>query len=130
MIDRPHDEIITTKLVYRVKTKMDGTKRFKARLVGKGFQQNKNFSYGEIHAPVAKMSTIRTFLNIACQKQIKTAQLDIKTAFLYTKLDPNENIYLEIPDGLEKQPDKVMKLKRAIYGLKQVPKKWNEIDVQ
>jgi hypothetical protein len=45
--------------------------------------------------------------------------MDIKTAFLYGKLD--EKIYMEQPEGFAKrgQKNQVCRLKKAIYGLKQ-----------
>ena len=45
--------------------------------------------------------------------------LDIKTAFLYGKLD--EKVYMEQPEGfkVKGQECKVLRLRRAIYGLKQ-----------
>ena len=55
--------------------------------------------------------------------------LDVKTAFLYGKLD--EEIYVEQPEGfkLKGQEDKVLQLYRAIYGLKQAALAWwKELD--
>jgi hypothetical protein len=52
--------------------------------------------------------------------------MDIKTAFLYGKL--NEEIYMEQPEGFTKrgQENQVCRLKKAIYGLKQASHTWNE----
>jgi len=55
--------------------------------------------------------------------------LDIKTAFLYEQLD--KEIYMEQPDGfkLKGQKRKVLRLCRAIYGLKQAALAWwKELD--
>ena len=45
--------------------------------------------------------------------------VDVKTAFLYGKLD--EEIYMQQPEGfkLKGQENKVLRLHCAIYGLKQ-----------
>ena len=50
--------------------------------------------------------------------------LDVKTAFLYGELE--EELYMEQPEGfkLQGQERKVMRLKRAIYGLKQAALAW------
>ena len=50
--------------------------------------------------------------------------LDVKTAFLYGKLD--EKIYMHQPEGfkLKGQEHKVLRLHRALYGLKQVTLSW------
>ena len=50
--------------------------------------------------------------------------VDVKTAFLYGKL--NEEIYMQQPEGfkLRGQENKVLHLRRAIYGLKQAALAW------
>lgn len=41
---------------------------------------------------------------------------DVKTTYLHGKL--KEEIYMELPDGIQANQEKVCKLKRSIYGLK------------
>jgi hypothetical protein len=54
---------ITCKWVYKVKTCSDGSfKRYKARLVARGFQQEQGRDYDETFSPVAHMITITLFL--------------------------------------------------------------------
>lgn len=50
--------------------------------------------------------------------------MDAVTAFLNAPVD--EEIYLEQPDGFVEGTNKVWMIKKAIYGLKQSPKMWNE----
>src|SRR3954466_11548021 len=50
--------------------------------------------------------------------------MDVKTAFLHGELD--EEIFMDQPQGFEseKHGDKVCRLKRSIYGLKQSSRQW------
>jgi hypothetical protein len=52
--------------------------------------------------------------------------MDIKTAFLNGEFE--EEIYMTQPDGfiVKGQEDKVCKLMKSLYGLKQIPKQWHE----
>ena len=67
------------KWVYRIKNEHDGSKRYNARLVVKGFQQKKGIDYLEIFSPVVKMSTIRLVLGMVATENLHLKQLDVKT---------------------------------------------------
>ena len=70
-----------------------GKKRYKARLVVKGFAQKKGIDFDEIFSPVVKMTSIRTILSIVAIKDLHLEQLDVKTTFLYGDLE--EEIYMQ-----------------------------------
>ncbi|MBW0574515.1 hypothetical protein O181_114230, partial [Austropuccinia psidii MF-1] len=54
---------------------------------------------------------------------LRFEQLDIKSVFLNAPLE--DEVYLSIPQGLERDKKKVcLKLKKAIYGLRQAPLAW------
>lgn len=119
VVKKPDNKrLIETKWVF--KRKHDGIK--KARLVAKGYQEN---IVNDVYAPVAKMATIRMLLAHALHHKYKVHQLDIPSAFLNGCL--NSEIYLKIPEGF-KIDDKnyAWKLNKAIYGLRESPKCWNE----
>ncbi|RVW84596.1 Retrovirus-related Pol polyprotein from transposon TNT 1-94 [Vitis vinifera] len=58
------------KWVYRIKNEHDGSKRYKGRLVVKGFQQKEGIDYIEIFSPIVKMSTIRLVLGMVVAKNL------------------------------------------------------------
>lgn len=128
----PHGRLpLTTTWVFKVKTKGDGqVERYKARLCVRGFQQRIGLDYQEVFAPTSGKVAQRTFLTHATLMDYEIQQVDIKTAFLNAQL--NEDIYLEIPqglkEGLEHDPrgKQVLKLNKSLYGLKQAPRLWHQ----
>ncbi|GJX91865.1 putative ribonuclease H-like domain-containing protein [Tanacetum coccineum] len=58
--------------------------------------------------------------------QFKLQKMDVKSAFLYGKIE--EEVYVCQPPGFEDPdfPDKVYKVEKALYGLHQAPKAWYE----
>ena len=50
---------LQNKWVYRLKEEDGGKKRYKARLVVKGFEQKNSIDFDEIFSPVVKMTSIR-----------------------------------------------------------------------
>ncbi|KAI9153855.1 hypothetical protein LWI28_017540 [Acer negundo] len=117
---------IGCKWVYKRKRGMDGkVETFKARLVAKGYTQKEGIDYEETFSPVAMLKSIRILLSIAASLDLEIWQMVVKTAFLNGSLD--ESIYMMQPEGfIEKgQVDKVCKLQKSIYGLKQASRSWN-----
>ena len=98
--------------------------RFKSRIVAKGFGQIYGIDYDETFAPVARLDTLRILLALAAIFDMEVHCIDIKTAFLHGRLD--EEIYMEQPEGFVKKgsEDKVCRLLKAIYGLKQAGRQW------
>jgi len=88
---------LQNKWVYRVKIEHDGSKRFKARLVVKGFQQKKGIVYSEIFSPVMKLTIIKVVLGIVGAENLHLEQLDVKIAFFHGDL--GKDIYMQQPEG-------------------------------
>ena len=115
------------KWIFTVKYKTDGNvDRYKARLVAKGFTQSYGIDYQETFAPVAKLNTVRVLLSLAANLDWSLHQLDVKNAFLNGDLE--EEVYMDIPAGLETTSNfnKVCRLRKSLYGLKQSPRAWFE----
>ncbi|GJS78518.1 copia protein [Tanacetum coccineum] len=59
----------------------------KARLVAQGYTQEEGIDYDEVFAPVARIEAIRLFLAYASFKDFVVYQMDVKSAFLYGKIE-------------------------------------------
>ena len=117
---------IGCKWIYKRKRGVDGNvETFKARLVAKGYTQKEGVDYEETFSPVAMLKSIRILLSIAAHYDYEIWQMDVKTAFLNGYLE--ETIYMEQPEGFisKDEKQKVCKLQRSIYGLKQASRSWN-----
>ncbi|KAL0463005.1 UNVERIFIED_CONTAM: Retrovirus-related Pol polyprotein from transposon TNT 1-94 [Sesamum latifolium] len=104
------------KRVYKCKFGADEeVTAFKARLVAKGYTQ----------PPVAMAKSIRILLAIAAWYDYEIWQMDVKTAFLNGFVE--EEIYMDQPEGFTvvEEEQKVSRLQRSIYGLKQAFRSWN-----
>ncbi|GJZ24345.1 putative ribonuclease H-like domain-containing protein, partial [Tanacetum coccineum] len=71
---------------------------------------------------VARIEAIRLFLAYASFKDFVVYQMDVKSAFLYGKIE--EEVYVCQPPGFEDPefPDRVYKVEKALYGLHQAPR--------
>ncbi|GJZ15497.1 putative ribonuclease H-like domain-containing protein [Tanacetum coccineum] len=100
--------------------------RNKARLVAQRYTQEEWIDYDEVFAPVARIEAIRLFLAYASFKDFVVYQMDVKSAFLYGKIE--EEVYVCQPPGFEDPdfPDRVYKVEKALYGLHQAPRAWYE----
>ncbi|KAL0439498.1 UNVERIFIED_CONTAM: hypothetical protein Slati_2432800 [Sesamum latifolium] len=114
------------KLVYKRKLGANGeVTAFKARLVAKGYTQRPGFDFEETYSPVAMAKSIRILLAIAAWYDYEIWQMDVKTAFLNGFGE--EEIFMDQPEGFTTigEEQKVCRLQRSIYGLKQASRSWN-----
>nr|GEV56928.1 Gag-Pol polyprotein [Tanacetum cinerariifolium] len=126
LVDKPFGKNVI-KLKWLWKNKKDEDQiviRNKARLVAKGYAQEERIDFKESFAPVARLEAVQIFIAYAAQKSIPIYQMDMKTAFLNGPL--NEEVYVIQPDGFvdPNHLEKVYRLRKAIYGLKQAPGAW------
>ena len=92
--------------------------RYKARLVAKGFVQKYGVYFDEVFAPVARLETVRVLIAIAEQESWEIHHMDVKSAFLNGEL--KEEVY-----AVEGREGSVLRLRKALYGLRQAPRAWN-----
>ena len=148
-------KIVSCRWVYALKRNGSGdVYRFKSRLVAKGYSQTQGIDYDEVFAPVVRYDTLRFLMAYSARHDFELKHVDVKTAFLHGQL--HEDIYMEVPeipkmvmdelmkraqerniydnnvlrnlhDGMKaKNENKVLKLNRSIYGLKQAAKEWHD----
>ena len=113
---------LTVKWLLKRKLAPDGSiTRYKARLVARGFQQVQGFDFTETYSGVVKDVSSRILFAIAASLGWHVHQMDVETAFLNSEL--YEEIFIYAPEGYWSQ-GKILKLLKAIYGLKQSPRVW------
>ncbi|KAJ2944224.1 hypothetical protein O0L34_g18204 [Tuta absoluta] len=106
--------VVDSKWLFRIKEEGGNTKRYKARLVARGFSQRYGEDYDETYSPVVRHSSLRLLLALAAKSNLNVDQMDVKTAFLNGEL--KETVYMKQPEGFEEMGDDyVCLLKRSLY---------------
>ena len=120
----PKSKIVPSQLVFDIRKNPDGTiKKYKCRLVARGDLQSWD-TYNDTFADTVSTKSVNMLFSIAAKQDLVMESIDIKTAFLYSKM--NEEVYLKRPAGLDPSfgiPEYV-KLNKCIYGLKQAAREW------
>jgi Reverse transcriptase (RNA-dependent DNA polymerase) len=95
----------------------------KARLVVRGDQQSKSMT-GDTYAATLAARSFRVFIAIAARFDLELIQYDAVNAFVHANLD--EKVCMKMPRGYTK-PGAVLKLNRALYGLRRSPILWQKL---
>jgi hypothetical protein len=120
--------VIGCRWVFKVKRDANGKAvKWKGRLVAKGYKQQYGIDFHDTFAPVLKYKSLRIILVLSLHFNTHLEQLDVKTAFLNASV--KEDIYISVPEGMSLKDGYVLKLNKALYGIKQAPREWHsEID--
>lgn len=122
-------KVVGGKWVYALKPGPDGQDKYKARFVAKGYSQVPGKDYQETFSPTARMTSIRSLMQLAVQYNLTVHQMDVKTAYLNAPIDCE--LFVEQPEGFavsNKDGDElVCKLNKSLYGLKQSGRNWNGV---
>jgi hypothetical protein len=112
-------------VVYKVKKNAAGEViKHKARLITKGYVQQPGMDFDEVFTPIARIESVR-LLALATHEGWPVHHMDVKSAFLNGELV--EEVYVRQPPGfiIDDQEDKVLRLDKALYELRQAPSAWN-----
>nr|GEU70370.1 hypothetical protein [Tanacetum cinerariifolium] len=92
LVDLPKGKkAIGTKWVFRNKKDERGIMiKNKARLVAQGYTQEEGIDYDEVFAHVARIEAIRLFLSYASFLGFMVYQMDVKSTFLYERIEEEE----------------------------------------
>lgn len=110
---------LTSRWVFKVKD----SGHHKARLVIRGCEQKYGINYDETFSPVVSPNSLRILFALAADNNNRIISFDVKTAFLYGNL--KETIYMYPPESFNYK-NKLCKLTKSLYGLKQASLNWNE----
>lgn len=122
----PRHRAIGLKWVYKIKKNSYGEiTKHKARLVANGYVQQQGLDSEEVFALVARIESVRPLLAMAAQEGWQVHHMDVKSAFLNGELV--EEVYVRQLPGfvVSGQEEKVLRLNKALYGLRQAPRAWN-----
>ena len=125
LVDLPKGKrLMESGWVYDVKTGMDGEVVHKSRFVAKGYSQVYGMDYFEVFSPTMQIKTFRTLLALhSGQRGINMECWDVSSAFLFAPME--EEVYIRQPRWYDKG-QKVMKLLKSLYGLKQSSRNWSK----
>nr|GEY10260.1 retrovirus-related Pol polyprotein from transposon TNT 1-94 [Tanacetum cinerariifolium] len=86
--------------------------------------QEEGIDFKESFTLVARLEAVRIFIAYVTHKSFLIFQMDVKTAFPNGPL--KEEVYVAQLDGFvdPDHPEKVYRLRKALYGLKRAPRAW------
>nr|GEV13963.1 reverse transcriptase domain-containing protein [Tanacetum cinerariifolium] len=132
LVDLPKGKkSIGTKWVFRNKKDKRGIMiKNKSRLVTQGYTQEESIDYDEVFAPVARIKAIGLFLAYASFMGFMEYHMDMKSAFLYGRIE--DEVYVCQPPWFKDHdhPNKVYKVVKALYGLHQALRACTLVDME
>lgn len=123
LIERPPNVTVLQPL-WIYKTKADGT--LKSRLTVNGKRQE---MLEDCYAAVVAKSTLRLLVKLSLMLEWELHHLDVSNAFVFGSLpETDPPVFMYQPRGfvVEGKENLVCRLKRSLYGLKNLPKIWRE----
>ena len=96
----------------------------KARKVARGFSQVHTVDdFVETYSPTPEALCVKTVVAVAVERDWELRQLDVKQAYIQTDL--GYDVYMKLPDGCGDKSGEIVKLNKAVNGLKQAGRQWS-----
>jgi hypothetical protein len=108
--------------VFAKKPNADGTVKYKARYVAKGYNQKEGTDFAHTFAPTTTFTSMRVLLTIAAKNNWPIYNFDFVAAYLNAPID--EEVWVAAPEGLEVVEGEACLLQKALYGTKQAARCW------
>ncbi|KAF8795392.1 Retrovirus-related Pol polyprotein like [Argiope bruennichi] len=92
-------KVLGCRWVYDIKQdEKNNVRKYKSRLVAQGFKQRPGVDFTDVFAPLVNFDVIKfLFVLLVCILGWNHAQIDVKAAYLYGKLDTP--VYMQQPEG-------------------------------
>ena len=110
---------MSTRWVITEKQYSDGSKRPKARLVVRGFEEREDT---QKDAPTASKTSLRIAFGFACDKGWEIETIDVKAAFLQSRCIERD-VYVTPPIEA-KTNNQLWRLRKPVYGLIDAARSW------
>jgi hypothetical protein len=139
-------KVLPSRFVLKIKVKEVGgvmvLDKVKARLTAGGDRTRPGFDHFETAAFTASPTAVRTLIALAAASDDELVSYDISQAYLFSKVPPGQEIYMQLPElrgaggvnaphlykgcGSGKGTGKVAKLAKMLYGLPEAGRRWGE----
>ncbi len=117
--------VFRDKWIYKIKRKEhDEILLYKTRWVIREFEQIERLNYTKTFVSMIKSMNYKTMYVIIVVNDWKIEQMNVKTAFLYDKI--HENVFVVQLTKFEQEINKICKLNKILYDLKQSSRMWFE----
>jgi hypothetical protein len=124
--------VLPSTRAFKCKRYPDGSiRKLKSRFCCRGNKQIKGVDFFDTFAPVVNWMTVHLMLILSLILGLSTKQVDYTAAFVQAPIDQNPDwdrltplererrgVFIEMPRGF-KEPGKVLRFKRSLYGFKQ-----------
>jgi hypothetical protein len=122
VVDIPPDaQLLGVRWVFKLKRIQSVYEKHKARLVVKGYMQEKGIHYSESYSPTISQVSLRIVMALTSMPGFSSWDLDATSAFVSAKLPADEMVYMEAIPGFPLPKGKCLRLLRTLYGLVQAP---------